>query len=249
MIQIPNRNVALKIIDDQLHIIQKEHLIWNTKSQKFDKIHTFTEKDADIEGTQFVYLQHKETILLFRRKCFDRNRWYRFYLMQVYEYVLRDKNPTWNQWADSYKFNTNKIECMLSIRQNKYILFVAEKGIILILDLETRSHYKCEIEIPDGYTTASGGYWTADALILDDKSFWEWLLHGIIHEMNDDNIPIIDNVNDIIISYVMKEYLHLLNKMNGRHYRIHVQQILDNMKCFDFEQDKYWCEEYTYGRD
>ena len=235
LIQIPKSHTTFKIIDDQLHLIQNDHSIWNQQTQKFDKIHKFSRE----ANSKLLYLPHKETLLLFRGNKSES--------VIVYEYCMENEDKTqrkWIKWSQRAPINMVSIEYMLSVRQDKYVLFITSfitsSPKILVLDTESKIYYKSRIYLPlkgfnqsgtdfDSYRDVEflNHYYSYYAFILDDYSIWSRCLYGYIREMGD--IIIVKDVIDIIIGYIMKEFIHLLNKGNGRHYRIQIQKVLDDM--------------------
>ena len=223
-------------MDSSCHIIGggidgNLHEIWNDNTKKLQHIHTFHEfarinpTNSGLTKFGLIYSSKRKELLLFggqhQKDIHDQPP-----LDIIYRYSVSTRN--WKKLDHKLPQKMYDFGCAITKCQRYIIVLGGEPGEdygyrgcneIFILKPATMQFIKSTIKLP-----FHGG---CRAIIMEDKNKNDLLVHGFVkNEVNKYNMNIPFALIGLIGVWHSIEYIHVISKINGSHWKINVDAII-----------------------
>eukprot|EP01084_Bolivina_argentea_P279150 477202_1 len=212
------------MINGQFNVIgglnNNKHLRWNSISKQFETIYKFDEFTRFSPGC-LVYIKSQKTVLMFG--CYV---WSKKYFDDIYEYKI--EHSKWYKLPIKLpkKYWT---EC-INVIQNKFVLLLGgyndSDGYhddIFIFSIKDRTFKKSTIKCPRESTYAS--------VVMNDQKRDEKIVFGFVRKqwkvskISDHCFPPLYLIK-LMNAYYLNEFIHLLDKQDGSHWKISTLDIV-----------------------
>ena len=206
-------NGKLHVIGGQLSDL---HGVWNEEKQCIDTVHNFTNHPRGIMSFSLAWIKSRQEIAMVGGVDNETGEG----LREVRKYSAQG-------WlTSSIKLPEGRYNHGIVTTQNGKFMIVLGGSVglydtnkIFIVDTTTGEYRTSEAKLPF--------YGPCTGTIMFDKSKNELLVHGWIRKEVDElriNFPF--TLTSLAVSWHKKDYLHVLTKKDGRHYKIRMDKIM-----------------------
>ena len=236
--QIPQRSIGIypcSIWTPQqgAHLIggfsNSRHIIWYNDAKKLNAMHKFQNMDG-CPAAGVVYLKHMNKLIFFggfTRKGND---------IKMREFCL--KSSTWSEMQCNLPYPMTKPGYVVT-NDERYIVILGAntskeyqeeaKDTIQLLDIGENKWFTSKIKMPTSNMCR--------AIIMGNVEEDSCLVYGYLRENKlEKELPL--EIIEMIAHWFVMEFVHLVDRSNGNHWNIPLEQILQNMTECTIEKEQ-----------